>query len=1242
MANWTLKQIIEWLQINGFEKHIQTFIDEDIDGAALMGLRDDDIIKLLAVVDQKGVRTNPTMRTLRKFLAKLEELKILGNKEQKRERRRSGALHSSMMTVKPIGHTVNDSKSHSQIFIVQPRSSQIKFFQSELICNYLQEYLSTNFDVTCNIPMTILSISNTDLLVRLSGHKQEVQAAHQNLQSLFATLHTTILNENNASPKVIKWSKNIHCDLALLVLQKIFIDKKLCTVWEKTSVLSGYYIVHYLTGNHDPSASEEFINHVLNHDISFVKDITVSNAHKRYHSELDEFIQNKKNASQQNQSMAVISLQYPSQKDFKISLFGLKDIVQVTKKQLKLLINKHQMKTTKLNLDSKQREYLLDNCTSHLRNIELNYEDDNVKIQIRESLFTSPQYLVKIIEQLILSMIFQTVNLTFKSIENAFLLTDSDRLQLETLAKNCNCEINHIEVKTEEESIIIPKGNIPATPEHLAKDSNQVSATLFTDQLKTDIIVLSTEDDCIREKIESKNQVGYYQTNTGKNFLYIPWSPTQFKQYDDRPKSILKESIKQFISHSLTQLIQHSDANVKTVAYSTTKWENYPHRQQFIQIFIRQMKLQLESELFANRGWRIILPFHQKQCFLFKMFSDILSKSKTQNNSDEQFSCPISMKIDKPFDLHIWNQFMINDYYNYCLQEMILPNFFQTNSQPQYLELAGPVKKVHIAKEKYELMSQIAHLKRIPANLVPIKDHQSSKVTLKTSKEISNQYNILISYCSLDGTLPLILADHFTDEDYIVLTEASDQTSSSHIASINRADVIVICFSSNYFMNANCRTSLRTAIESSQKTIIPVVLLANSSDQPINWLEWIDVQELYYEIFHEEIKFKLNTNFDLNYERLLIELLQYTKPGVFGHKYPKSSNTSVEESTQNEDAHHHDKTIELTAVEMQTKRRIYEERIQKIVQSQKISEKEMKQLIRSLEVVLKSSSSQESSDTSEEENSIISSEISEQSENNMNERNKQEELNICSEYLHAFFLLIQRWMEEASNKTMIRGNLPPFTLSGDYNDAIFPLPLSNKLPWWDVEDSIQNIYRSKLKELELFPEVKMIGGWFNCDEAHFYFEKLIDPDMQFREERKDIDETTSDEGKNNIISRTYMKFNTSVQRHISVWDRDQDVELLKEYRRRLNNSKTDLPDDLLERWDHYWSTNAQLIRDMVWGKVEAQSRSREECRKLEMLDDPNNELWKKKKRNRGCRKFVKQKIRNTIEWQKFLDVQKDD
>ena len=120
----------------------------------------------------------------------------------------------------------------------------------------------------------------------------------------------------------------------------------------------------------------------------------------------------------------------------------------------------------------------MDSYVHELKNIELDYKDDNVKIEIHANLITAPQYLIMKIKKLIQSMIFQTVTLRFQCIRNACTLTEQDHSQLKVLAENYNCEIDKICIETRKELVILPKGKDKLSSKYITKESNQFYSSL--------------------------------------------------------------------------------------------------------------------------------------------------------------------------------------------------------------------------------------------------------------------------------------------------------------------------------------------------------------------------------------------------------------------------------------------------------------------------------------------------------------------------------------------------------------------------------------------------------------------------------------------------------------------------------------------------------------------------------------------------------------------------------------------
>ena len=235
-----------------------------------------------------------------------------------------------------------------------------------------------------------------------------------------------------------------------------------------------------------------------------------------------------------------------------------------------------------------------------------------------------------------------------------------------------------------------------------------------------------------------------------------------------------------------------------------------------------------------------------------------------------------TVKLNDAFNAEIWNQNMINAYYKYCLENFVLLNIYRTNEQitkQQCLDLIGPITAVNEAKQKYALMSEIERQRLLVDTEIFESDEQWSLSPPDMLNNPSDSYNILLSCCSDDKILSRHLFNRLSEEDYLVLLDFSDKTTSNIESKIMQTDLILICFSSNYSNNANCKIALNI-IRSSDKKYVPIVFTRSSLNPKDDWLQMIDTEESYYELFREEIRFRINENLNLNYDKLLIELVR--------------------------------------------------------------------------------------------------------------------------------------------------------------------------------------------------------------------------------------------------------------------------------------------------------------------------------------------------------------------------------
>jgi len=245
---------------------------------------------------------------------------------------------------------------------------------------------------------------------------------------------------------------------------------------------------------------------------------------------------------------------------------------------------------------------------------------------------------------------------------------------------------------------------------------------------------------------------------------------------------------------------------------------------------------------------------------------------------------------------------------------------------------------------------------------------------------------------------------------------------------------------------------------------------------------------------------------------------------------------------------------------------------------------------------------------------------------------------------------LERWLKKALNGPVIKGNLPPFTLTGDFNDAVFPINWTNKIPWWTARTNLYYFdysppeFNYSPPKFDLISPKLTIGSWCNYDEAHHYYQKFIDRDMHFREERQNSEQASPDV----ITLRSYFK--TSIKRGTIAWDITENRKVLEEYDGRKDGTiRRPLykKHPSLQRWMH---RSIQLISDLKDGKINMKSnevqgrigkelKTKEEIRIRNELDNPNNEIWTRKRVEEWRRNFIELKITNTIEWQKFCTKQ---
>ncbi|CAF4770378.1 unnamed protein product [Rotaria magnacalcarata] len=334
MEIWTVSQVCRWLGKTGFENYAERFKDEGIDGKALMKVTDDRIEYLLSIINHYGVEEKPSNRIKRTFKRELEVWRAAIEYEKNKQRIKKYKVDTTPNRT-TLPNMNNGAAQRKQILI---------------------EYIEYTYNVKCIILSQDQHKENLGIQIQFSGVKQNVDDAHNDLESLLTTVKTKIFNDEEKDKKAISWSKTIYSDLDINIIQKTFDKLKLFTVWEKTDFLAGYYVVHYFTKSGAFYVSEDHIKRIMYNQIAYVKDIIVSdfgNISKSFREKLEQLItKNVKEQQQQQKTFATIYCMYPGQTELKISFFGQHFLVKRASTQLKHLINQHQLMpiTTELTL----------------------------------------------------------------------------------------------------------------------------------------------------------------------------------------------------------------------------------------------------------------------------------------------------------------------------------------------------------------------------------------------------------------------------------------------------------------------------------------------------------------------------------------------------------------------------------------------------------------------------------------------------------------------------------------------------------------------------------------------------------------------------------------------------------------------------------------------------------------------------------------------------------------------------
>ncbi|CAF2619797.1 unnamed protein product [Rotaria sp. Silwood2] len=360
--------------------------------------------------------------------------------------------------------------------------------------------------------------------------------------------------------------------------------------------------------------------------------------------------------------------------------------------------------------------------------------------------------------------------------------------------------------------------------------------------------------------------------------------------------------------------------------------------------------------------------------------------------------CTTSKKLTNPNGIfQHWDQYTINVFYKYCKDKCVLSQIDRTTRE---LELIGPVNNCLEVEQKWRFLSDLAAVKLL---LTPSIERSSSaairseQLATKAAIEQVKVCNVMLSYCQEDSRKCQCLINKLTEEGFSIWADSVIAEQQRDIFSqIDKSTCIILCISENYYESMSCEKEARYAFQSGKQ-----VFLVKIQNHPlIGWQREVFEGKLFFQLFGSE------NHFDLEYEKLLLEILQYIKLG----------NTSLLQQRSNRQQENNEEHQTLLTAEK--RRSLYEKKIRTLTDIGRIDEKEMKTLVKQLQSVLTNI---------DEDGNELKNETEGSSEDPSSDENSSE-----------LVKWIKRWLRKPTNIT--KQNLPPFSASGDINDAVFPMP----------------------------------------------------------------------------------------------------------------------------------------------------------------------------------------------------------
>ncbi|CAM2724483.1 unnamed protein product [Rotaria socialis] len=811
---------------------------------------------------------------------------------------------------------------------------------------------------------------------------------------------------------------------------------------------------------------------------------------QQYENKLKEIIE------QYNQEHQTISITLneniisKSRKQKSIHIFGYDKLVREFIENIRNLMEKDTSQTFKLNtITPIQAQYLSGVGSKELKAIEDEYRKKNDNIRIYHDTFYAPQHLKNDIELRINALLSSLKSVTFDCMPLYYDIANAEMIYLTNIARrnHCGCDL---QLKKTVKSYQISKATETsltnyAVSRSLMKESEVFSSSPFVALQskssngsikvligdiavqKVDIIIIPSMPYGLKQSIVERagpiqkvepevnegdtSPIPYFVETTGGNLLckiilFANWPSAQATPSED----VFLQGVKSFVSKSIEYVMMKNEKsilNLQSIAFAVPGFNK--KESILAKDMIYTAKQQIELAKSPLKISFVLLPDQQT------LHEILLSAIQTMESNDDgyaTFSCPLSIitvnlmssmhknlekckekminyikgsiikiKLDAFND---WNQYLINAFYKFCYDRRVLPKI----GDDQKLRLIGPINNVHEAKEKYRLNNALIQEKQQIAQLYT--DKRRSKTIIENPSNISSSicYNVMISYCQQDSLISHRLADHLIDEGFCIWIGllGSDEAFSQ----VNKSECVLLCISQDYFDN----TFSQNTIEYVKQTGKQIIYVKTQYCMLNDCLQSSILNDTYFQLFGSK------NYFDLQYDKLLLKILQYTKPGYVS-RLQKSFNDSIV-TQQNDNAKYHRNysllSVLLTSEQRQVNYQTYVMKLMSIKKDQ-IHDNDRKILIDEIEEIIRARENhckkylkagrQKHNNNNDDEHEETEAFLDDESE---------QQIGIPTILFDSGIYAYQNMLRKIRNAET-KQNIAPFTLSGDINDATFPI-----------------------------------------------------------------------------------------------------------------------------------------------------------------------------------------------------------